>query len=107
MRTQYLSRTVTYASGGQQVQLQATVGSTTFQVANDYGVFERWESRDYLVVAADLVLGDAVVVPQRGDTITDGGQVYTVMAPGHEDVYRPSDQYGVTLRIHTKLTGSG
>jgi hypothetical protein len=106
MRTQYLSRTVTYQSGQQQVQLQATVGSTTFDIASDYGVVERWESRDYLVGASDLVLGSAVAQPQRGDTITDAGQVYEVMAPGKEDVFRFSDHYGLTLRIHTKRIGS-
>jgi hypothetical protein len=106
MRTKHLSRTVTYQSGGQQVRLAATVGSTTFEIANDYGVVERWESRDYLIRASDLVVGGAVAQPQRGDTITDAGEVYEVMAPGKEDAYRPSDHYGLTLRIHTKLTGS-
>jgi len=28
--------------------------------------------------------------------------VYEVLAPGKEDVFRLSDPYGVTLRIHTK-----
>ena len=106
MRTKHMSRTVTYQRGTQQVALAATVGGTTFEIANEYGVLERWESRDYLVAASDLVLGGTVVQPQSGDTIIDAGQVYEVMAPGKEDVFRPSDHHGLTLRIHTKRTGT-
>lgn len=106
MRAKHLSRTVTYRRGDQQVDLAATVGGTTFEVDTGYAVPERWESRDFLIAAADLVLGGQVVRPQRGDAIIDAGQVYEVMAPGKEDVFRPSDPYGLTWRIHTKRTGA-
>lgn len=108
MRAAHLSRSVTYSrpstgSGqGAQVQVAATVGRTTFEIDDGYGVVEKWESRDFLIAAADLVLGDATATPQRGDRIADGGKVYEVMAPGKEDCFRKSDPYGVTLRIHTK-----
>ena len=101
-RKRFLSRTVSYGRGDSTVQVAATVGQTTFEVQDAYGAVEKWESRDFLIAAADLVLDDALVEPQRGDRITDGQKVYEVLAPGKEDVYRPSDPYGVTLRIHTK-----
>jgi hypothetical protein len=101
-RTKFLSRPVTYCRGADSVAVQATVGKTVFEVDDGSGVLETFESRDYLVAAANLVLGGAAVKPQRGDRITDGGKVYEVMAPGKEDVFRFSDPYGVTLRIHTK-----
>jgi hypothetical protein len=102
MRTAHLSRQVTYSRGVDSVELAATVGHTTFEIEDGYGAVEKWESRDFLVAAAELMLGGALVQSQSGDKITDGGKVYEVMAPGKEDVCRPSDPYGVTLRIHTK-----
>ena len=102
MRSENLSHTVTYSRDADSVQIAAAIGQTTFEVQNDYGVMEKWESRDFLVTAADLVLAGVQIVPERGDRITDDGNVYEVLSPGKEDVFRKSDQFGVTLRIHTK-----
>ena len=105
-RKAYLSRPVTYCRGEQSVGVQATVGRTVFQVADAYGVVEQSESRDFLILAADLILGDAVTLPERGDRIREAQDgkvyVYEVMAPGREPHYRFSDVYRRTLRIHTR-----
>jgi hypothetical protein len=104
-RTRHASRAITYARGGQSAELPATVGKTTFEVDDGYGVLVRHESRDFLVLAADLVLGDAPELPKRGDRIkeTQGETVfvYEVTAPGKEPCWRYSDPYRKTLRIHT------
>ena len=105
-RTQHASRVVTYARGEQSVEVAATVGKTTFEVDDGYGVLVRHESRDFLVLAADLVLDAEQVLPNRGDRIreTQGSMVYVyeVLAPGKEPCWRYSDPYRKTLRIHTK-----
>ena len=105
-RTQHASRVVSYARGVQSVELLATIGKTTFEVDDGYGVLVRHESRDFLVLAADLVLREAPTFPERGDRIreTQGGMtyVYEVTAPGKEPCWRYSDPYRKTLRIHTK-----
>jgi len=105
-RTRYATRTVTYRRGAASVSLPATFGRTVFQIDNGYGLIERTESRDYLALAADLVLDDVVTLPQRGDRVceTVGNQtlIYEVLAPGKEPVWRYSDPYRQTLRIHTK-----
>ena len=105
-RKTHLSRPVTYQRGAESVEVQARVGRTVFEAADAYGVVERTESRDFLVLATDLVLGGAAVLPERGDRIreTDGANVYVyeVMAPGKEPHWRWSDDYRRTLRIHTK-----
>lgn len=106
MRAKYLARTVTYCRGEESVEVQATLGRTVFEIADAYGVVEQSESRDFLIPAADLVLGEAVTLPERGDRIreTHDGKVfvYEVMAPGKEPHYRFSDVYRRTLRIHTR-----
>lgn len=106
-RTKHLTRSVTYRRGAQSVEdLPATIGKTTFELDDGDGAVIRSESRDYLVLAADLVLGGAQILPQRGDSIVEtlGGKqlVYEVLAPGNEPIWRWSDPYHQTLRIHTK-----
>ena len=105
-RKTHLSRPVVYERGEESVEVQATIGRTVFELADAYGVVERTESRDFLVLAADLVPGSQEVLPERGDRIreTDGAKVYVyeVMAPGKEPPWRWSDDYRRTLRVHTK-----
>lgn len=102
-RKAHLSRTITYARGAASAEAQATVGKTTFEVADDYGVVQHWESRDFLILAEDLA---DFGLPERSDRITEtqGGQtfVYEVMAPAAETPWRYSDPYRRTFRIHTK-----
>ena len=101
-----MARAVRYSRGSQSVELPATVGSSDFQVETSVGAIETFESRDYIVRAADLVLADQLITPQRGDTIseTQAGVTYTyeVLAPGAEQCWRWSDPYRVSMRIHTK-----
>jgi hypothetical protein len=105
-RTQHASRTVAYARGALTAQLPATIGKTVFEVDDGYGVLVSHESRDFLVLATDLILDGQTVLPQRGDRIkeTQGTVVfiYEVTTPGKEPVWRYSDPYRQTLRIHTK-----
>lgn len=97
---------VFYRQGAEQVAVKATIGRTIFELADQYGIVQKVESRDYLIQAADLILAGGTVLPQRGDRIreTQGGKtfVYEVMAPGKEPHWRYSDPYRKLLRIHTK-----
>ena len=105
-RKKFLAKTVTYCQGQAEAEVMATVGRTTFEVESSTGVAERFESRDFIITAADLVLGGVVVVPERGDRIkeTAGSQtlVYEVVGPGSEPCWRWSDPYRQAVRIHTK-----
>ena len=102
-RKKFISRTVVYSRAEASAEVLATVGRTTFDVTDDYGVVQHWESRDFLILAEDLA---DFGLPERGDRITEtqGGQtfVYEVMAPGAETPWRWSGSYRRTLRIHTK-----
>ena len=105
-RHEYTTETVRYERGVDGVDLSATIGRTLFEVDSGYGVIERIESRDFLVLTSDLMLEGVAALPQRGDRIreTQGATIYVyeVMAPGKEPHYRCSDPYRKTLRIHTK-----
>jgi hypothetical protein len=109
MLKEHASRPVVYRRGAAEVTVQATVGRTLLQLDDGYGgVRMEWTDRDFLIHAADLVLG-AAVLPERGDTIRETvgttTLVYEVMAPGKEPPWRWSDVYHKVLRIHTKRVG--
>jgi hypothetical protein len=92
---------VVYVSGPIEISLTAIVGDTANQVDNLDGVTVRTHTRDYLIEAADLVdLGG--YEPRRGDTITDGNQVYEVLPMAGESCWRWADRDHKQYRIHTK-----
>jgi hypothetical protein len=104
----HVSTAVSYQRDDEQVAIQATVGRTLLKLDDgEGGVVLQWTDRDFLISAADLVLGGFQTVPQRGDRIREARgavtHVYEVMAPGDEPPWRYSDPYGKILRIHTKL----
>jgi len=105
-RIRFATRPVVYVRGVATVEVLATIGRTVFETDNGYGVVEKTESRDFLISAADLVLGSVETLPQRGDRVreTQGTDtfVYEVMAPGQQPHWRYSDLGRKTLRIHTK-----
>ncbi len=109
-RHRHLSRAVVYRRGAEEKEVQATIGRTEFEQADDAGLIHRVESRDFLIRAADLDLGSGPTLPRAGDQMreTVGTQVfvYEVNAPGGQPPFRYSDPYRRVLRIHTKHIGT-
>jgi hypothetical protein len=87
--------------------ITATVGKTLFELTDDQGFLTKFESRDFLIPVADLLLAAVATLPLAGDRISEvqGGTTYTyeVMGPGNEPAFRYSDDFRKLLRIHTKL----
>ena len=54
---------VTYVRDLEQVPVQATIGKTEFEIDDGSGIVERFQSRDYLIHAADLVLAEVSRCP--------------------------------------------
>ncbi|MEQ8785127.1 MAG: hypothetical protein RIC55_02475 [Pirellulaceae bacterium] len=100
---------VRYVRGADEVLLCATIGKTEFEVDDGAGTIERFQSRDFLLRASDLVLAGSQTLPQAGDLIheTQGAQtfVYEVMSPGEAPPWRYSDPFRNLLRVHTKHVG--
>jgi hypothetical protein len=108
-RHKHMTRPVVYLRGAESVELDATVGRTLFEQADQFGVLHRTESRDYLIRAADLVLSGEQVLPKAGDRVREttgtGALLYEVLGPGSEPPSRFSDPERLTLRVHTKFIG--
>ena len=104
-RHENMAATVAYTRDAVPVNISATVGSTEFVRDEADGLMESYEMRDYLIRASDLLAGFPTNgLPTSGDTITDDGYIYEVMAADGAPCYRWSDRHHTVLRIHTKLT---
>ena len=109
VRKASLSSKVEYDRGGDTVTIAATVGNYQYEVATEAGAMVTAHVVDFVVSAADLLLGDAVVEPMIGDKITvnggDDAKTYEVLdiAPG--ECCRWSGPPGTARRIHTKEVG--
>jgi hypothetical protein len=105
-RHQHLSCPILYRRGTDEKEVQATIGKTEFEQADDAGLIHRVESRDFLVRTAELDLGAGPILPRAGDqvreTVGTTVFVYEVNAPGGQPPFRYSDPYRRVLRIHTK-----
>ena len=105
-RTRHASRVVSYVRGSRTLDVSATIGRTMFEVDDGCGVLVQHESRDFLILAADFVLDDQPILPQRGDQVREAQGnttfVYEVMAPGNGPCWRYSDAFRRTFRVHTK-----
>lgn len=109
-RHRHLSRSLLYRRGAEEKEVQATIGKTEFEQADDAGLIHRVESRDFLIRASDLDLGAGPTLPRAGDQVreTSGSQVfvYEINAPGGQPPFRYSDPYRRVLRVHTKHIGT-
>ena len=103
--------TIHYCRNTDSVSLSATFGRSEFSVEDTNGVRVEYSDRDFIVSAADLVLSDSAITPQRGDVIDVRSvtgevlHVYEVLAPGGMQPYRYCDPERTLLRIHTKRVG--
>jgi len=105
-RVKHLARLVEYRRGDDRLEIRAAIGRTLFEVDDGLGVLERVESRDFLLLAAELVFDGRPAIPRQGDQIREmhgaNTLVYEVAAPGREPAWRYADPYRTTLRVHTK-----
>lgn len=78
-----LARTIAYSRGPLSVEIPATVGQSEMDLFSEAGAAVRVATRDYLLAAADLVLGGTAVEPARGDRIEDAQDgLFEVLSPG-------------------------
>ena len=108
--TSHAARQVTYERDGDQVEVPATTGETTFEQDDGQGALIRVQVRDYLIDTSRLVLGGSVALPKPGDRVreTENGKtfIYEVMSMAGEPCWRYSDPFRLKLRIHTKHVGT-
>lgn len=95
------SSSAIYHRGAASCPLGATFGRRE-TVVESGGLVEQHEQWDFVITAADLVLGGVVELPREGDRIEAAGRMYEVLPLPGQDCFRPCDPFGIQLRIHTK-----
>jgi hypothetical protein len=104
-RTQFMAQTVIYMRGTDSIQISATPGKSSYQINDDTGMSVAAEVMDFIVLAGDLEIAGASIVPESGDTVTTDRGTYEVMYLAGDGFWRYSDPYGNAIRIHTKQIG--
>lgn len=108
----HVSRLVDYVTAAGTVEdVAATIGAIE-QPVDQAGVMNLLaQTREFIIHAADLILDEAQIVPQRGhqirDTDDDGTvHIYQVTSPGESgDVWRWGDPNRIRRIIHTTYIG--
>lgn len=105
-RREHAAQEVVYLRGGSSVGVPATIGQTDFQRDDGNGFPLTFQSVDFLITAADLVLDGIPVTPERGDQVITGrideGVVYELMDNLGGPAWKYADAYRRVYRIHTK-----
>lgn len=99
---------VTYSRGAASVEIALAVpGQTPVSIEDEAGVSIRGKRADWIIMAADLVLGGVAVLPEVGDQIrvaaATGTAVYEVQRLAGEGHCVACDQKQTAFRIHTRL----
>ena len=102
VRRASMSTDAVYSRGGVSVTVPAATGSYQYEVATPAGTLIAAHVLDFVVTAADLLLGDAVVEPMLGDRIVIRGQTYEVLDITPGECWRWNGPPGAAYRIHTK-----
>ena len=99
--------TVVYVRGSHAVEVTATIGSSAFESANQSGVVERWESRDFLIATSDLPFGDPVQGDKIVEQINGVSVTYAVSTPRGVPPWHYADGFRLIVRVHTTQSDSG
>lgn len=104
----HASETVTYKRGVNSVSVQAVIAESLAETVIGDQVLVQIKLRDFIILAADLVLIGSPIVPEQNDQIimTIGIETvtYSVFKMPGEKQYREWDRFGNSYRIHTKET---
>lgn len=84
-----------------ELTVKAVPGRSEREAISDQGIV-RYEAKDFLVEAEQLVFDGERYEPRGGERIVFGGRVYEVLAQNGLDCFRYMDQTQELMRIHTK-----
>lgn len=92
---------VTYTRGAATLALTAIParGEHTLNVGEVSTIFQ---TRDYLILAEELIFSGVATLPARGDTITEGGVTRDVLSISGSPGWEYTDQTRQLIRVHTK-----
>lgn len=84
---------------GEEFAIKATIGKTEFYAPDAYGIVVKMEYRDFIFRPPET---EDTFTPQSGDIILWDQQEYEVLAPESRTVWKWSDPFKTSIRVHTK-----
>ena len=106
MNTADFAVAITYERRGATVAVNAMVEPSQFPSLGDEGGATKYETRGYLIESSMLILGGTVVVPEIGDTITEGTRVYIVPKKTDGPRWEYADENRLLIRVNTTYKGA-
>ena len=109
IRHAHMTDLVSYVRGeSDPISINATVGRTEFDQADNDGLILQYKSRDFIVRTIDLEIDSIATTPLKGDVIietdSDGTMHYFEATPFNGGpVWEWGDQHRNSIRIHTKF----
>lgn len=103
-----VSQTVTYRRGTESVSVAATIGQGNMSLTQAFGSGQlRRTEKDFIFVAADLVISSVTIEPAAGDMIdiTEGGATnrYIVRPASENEPEFIWDESRISIRVHAKF----
>jgi hypothetical protein len=101
------SQEATYSDGASSATVRVMLGSKLLRLFDDVGASRlEWTDMDFLIPAADLILGGLHSLPTRGHTISiviaENLEVFEVAPYENDPPWRWSDPNETMFRVHTK-----
>lgn len=103
MQTADFAVSITYKRGGYSVTLTAIVEPSLFSNIGEQGGSTNVERRSYLIQASTLILNSSLTLPQEGDVIEEGSNVYAIPRRTDGPRYEYADENRLMLKINTTL----
>ena len=100
---------IIYARGSNQISLTAVPARSLLQSTDVESLVQvQFTTRDYVIVAAELVIDSELTLPRKGDRITEtiGGQnkTFEVLKTDGDRFFSYCDDARSRIRVHTKET---
>ena len=93
---------ITYTRGNHSAALIAIVEPDLFEQLTTLGA-TKIEQRSYLIKADTLIINGSLTLPQIGDTITEGANVFIVPKGNDRPRHEYADENRLILRVNTTL----
>ena len=101
-RHEFMTEAVVYNHAGTEYELNATIGRSESEAIDADGVAFIFQVTDFMIRNQDIDF-----VPVVGDFIIYNSRKFELLPIGTEGVWRWSDSFNLTRRVHTKEVNNG
>ena len=99
---EFASQSVIYRRGANSVTIQAMPPQQSVDVADEQGGIVTSRSREFIFLAADLILNGLVEKPKRADLLEWNGNVYEALPVNDDVIWEWADSYYNQIIVHTQ-----